>query len=78
MPLAAKIQQYIQKLPEAEQADVLVYVKSLSAKKKKKAISDRVEESWGDFSLSSAMRGMENEDGPEYTTADLKKTFISV
>ena len=75
MPLAEKIQQYIQKLPEAEQADVLVYVKSLSVKKKKKRNSDIVEESWGDFSLTSAMRGMEDEEGPEYSAADLKETF---
>jgi len=75
MPLAEKIQQYIQKLPETDQADVLIYVKSLSVKKKKKSKSDRVEESWGDFSLSSAMRGMEDEEGPEYSAADLKETF---
>jgi hypothetical protein len=54
---------------------VLVYVKSLSVKKKKKRKSDIVEESWGDFSLTSAMRGMEDEEGPEYSAADLKETF---
>jgi hypothetical protein len=74
MPFAEKIQQYVRKLPEADQAEVLVYVKSLSAKKKKPK-QDRVEESWGDFSVAAAMRGMENEEGPEYTLADLKETF---
>jgi hypothetical protein len=30
---------------------------------------------WSNLSLSSAMRGMEEEDVPTYTTADLKVVF---
>ncbi len=32
-------------------------------------------ESWSDASLTSAMRGMENEEKPSYTVADLKALF---
>jgi predicted RNase H-like HicB family nuclease len=30
---------------------------------------------WSDVSLATAMRGMEDEDGPVYTAADLKVVF---
>ena len=30
---------------------------------------------WSDLSLSLAMRGMEDEDAPDYSTADLKEVF---
>jgi len=30
---------------------------------------------WSDLSLSLAMRGMEDEDTPDYSTADLKQVF---
>ena len=30
---------------------------------------------WTNFSLTMAMRGMEDEDTPTYTTADLKVVF---
>jgi hypothetical protein len=72
--LTEKIQHYVEKLPESDQAEVLVYVKSLSARKKK-PMADRVEESWDEFSLNSAMRGMEDEKGPKYSAADLKIVF---
>jgi hypothetical protein len=66
MSLEEKIVQYIQELPEAKKAEVLDFVKYLSSKAE--------ERNWSDFSLSSAMRGMENEITP-YSLEDLKESF---
>lgn len=67
MTVMDKIVQHIQSLPEALQAEVLDYVEYLETKKGKG------EAAWSAFSLSSAMRGMEDEP-PLYSAQDLKES----
>jgi hypothetical protein len=43
--------------------------------KTKRSSQEDEEGLWSDVSLSSAMRGMEDEDLPQYTIADLKVIF---
>jgi hypothetical protein len=66
MSLEEKIIQYIQELPEAKRAEVLDFVEYLRNKAEEK--------DWSDFSLSSAMRGMENEI-EHYSLQDIKESF---
>ena len=66
MDLAEKIQQYVERLPASFQAEVLDFVECLLTKVEREAVL-REERAWSDFSLSSAMRGMEDEDAPSYT-----------
>jgi hypothetical protein len=70
MALVEKIQQYVQRLPAPFQAEVLDFVEFLLRKSAHHEESD-----WSELSLASAMRGMETEDIPLYTTADLKVVF---
>jgi hypothetical protein len=70
MMIAEKIQQHVQQLPAAFQAEVLDFIEYLLAKSNKRA-----EDDWSDLSLTLAMRGMEDEDTPRYTIADLKVVF---
>lgn len=71
--LTDKINKYIKQLPKGRQEEVLDFVEFLLKKPEK--ISDRQEEQeWSEMSLTSAMRGME-EDTPEYTTKDIKEPF---
>lgn len=70
MPIAEKIQQYVQQLPTPAQAEVLDFVEYLLAKKERQE-----EEEWAKLSLASAMRGMEDEETPLYSPADLKVIF---
>jgi hypothetical protein len=44
------------------------FVKDLNKEKE-------TDEKWKDFSLSQAMSGMESEDKPDYTEADLKERW---
>jgi hypothetical protein len=73
MVLAGKIQQYVQRLPASFQTEVLDFVEYLVAKAEREAL--REDRAWSDLSLSFAMRGMESEDIPTYTTSDLKVVF---
>jgi hypothetical protein len=74
MTITDKIQASVQKLPTAYQAEVLDFVEYLLAKTTRG--TQEQEESLGsDLSLTFAMRGMEDEDAPQYTTADLKVIF---
>lgn len=70
MTISEKIQQHVQKLPASFQAEVLDFVEYLLAK-----VRGREEGDWSDLSLTFAMRGMEDEATPLYTTADLKVVF---
>jgi hypothetical protein len=74
MAIAEQIQQYVQKLPASFQAEVLDFVEYLLAKAERETLRHE-ERAWSDLSLASAMRGMEDEDTPIYTTADLKVVF---
>ncbi len=69
-----RIQQYIQRLPQPLQAEVLDFVEFLLSKVERETVQ-RDEKDWPDLSLAFAMRGMEGEDGPTYTMADLKIVF---
>jgi hypothetical protein len=53
-------------LPESKKAEVLDFVEYLKTKAEDK--------DWSIFSLSSAMRGMEDEDSP-YSLGDLQESF---
>ncbi|MBU4458948.1 MAG: DUF2281 domain-containing protein [Verrucomicrobia bacterium] len=73
MTVAQAIAQHIGTLPEATQREVLDFVEFLEARAKPCAVREGGA-AWADFSLASAMRGMEDEPSP-YTTADLKESF---
>ena len=68
MTVTDKIMQHIQSLPESLQAEVLDFVEYLEAK------TGKGEADWTAFSLSSAMRGMEEEQ-MLYIANDLKESF---
>jgi hypothetical protein len=74
MTITDKIQASVQKLPTAYQAEVLDFVEYLLAKTTR-GTQEQEESLWSDLSLTFAMRGMEDEDAPQYTTADLKVIF---
>jgi Protein of unknown function (DUF2281) len=74
MTITDKIQAGVQKLPTAYQAEVLDFVEYLLAKTTRGA-REHEESRWSEVSLTLAMRGMEDEDAPQYTTADLKEIF---
>jgi len=74
MMLTEKIQKYIQKLPESLQSEVLDYVEYLLAKAEHET-GRQEEKAWSDFSLFTAMRGSEDEDGPDYRPTDLRVIF---
>jgi hypothetical protein len=69
MNLEEKIIQHVLELPESEKAEVLDFIEYLRAKAGQKERRD-----WGNFSLSSAMRGMEDEESP-YSLGDLSESF---
>lgn len=73
MTTSQAIAQRVQALPEAAQQEVLDFVEFLRARTEAAVASDN-ETAWPDFSLASAMRGMEDEASP-YTSADLKESF---
>jgi hypothetical protein len=74
MAIAERIQQCVERLPTSFQAEVLDFVEYLLAKAEREPVRQE-EKAWSDLSLSFAMRGMEDEDIPMYTTSDLKAVF---
>lgn len=71
MVIAERIQTYLQRLPPSFQIEVFDFVEYLLAKVERE---ERAE--WSNLSLTYAMRGMENEEIPAYTIADLKVEFV--
>lgn len=67
--LVETIIKLIQTLPESKQIEIFDFVEYLRSKVEKQEIKD-----WTDFSLSSAMRGIEDEETP-YSLNDLKESF---
>ena len=59
----------IKQLPPSLKEEALDFVEYLLAK------TEREREEWMSFSLQSAMRGMEDEEIPEYSLEDLKVVF---
>ncbi len=68
--IAERIQTYLEKLPPSFQTEVLDFVEYLLAKAAREEMAE-----WSALSLASAMHGMEDEDTPTYTIADLKVKF---
>jgi len=66
MRIEEKIIQYIHELPEHEKAELLDFINYLKTKGERREMKE-----WAEFSLSSAMQGMEAEDTP-YSLDDLK------
>lgn len=60
-------------LPEKLQAEVRDFVEFLGARGDGKDVEQ--DQDWMNLSLASAMRGMENEEGPTYSPSDLKEVF---
>lgn len=73
MAVAEKIQLYVQSLPEPLQIEVLVFIEYLLFKLDRTRTDQ--EETWSQFSLAAALRGMEDEASPVYTAADLDEVF---
>ena len=69
MNLADKIIENIKELPELKQIEVLDFIEYLRLKTERQ---DNIE--WSTLSLSSAMRGMENEQS-HYSLNDLEESF---
>lgn len=74
MLVTDKIFQYAKKLPQPLQAEVLDFVEFLLSKSERGSAAED-DLAWSSFSLTTAMRGMEDENMPEYTLADLKVVF---
>ncbi len=69
MNLANKIINNVKELPELKQIEVLDFIEYLKLKTERQENID-----WSTLSLSSAMRGMENEQS-HYSLNDLKESF---
>jgi acetyl-CoA carboxylase alpha subunit len=69
MSIAEAIIKDVQALSESKQVEVPDFVQYLRSKAEKQERKD-----WADFSLSSAMRGMEDEEAP-YSINDIKESF---
>lgn len=77
MAVLEKIQERVSQLPEPMQAEVLNFVDFLLSKvdtEKQQPSLVRENAEWSYFSLSMALRGMEDEE-TDYTLDDLKETF---
>ena len=72
MIVAEQINDKVHKLPVASQKKVLHYVETLLGKNG----TETEEEEWSEFSFAQAMRGLEDDDMPEYTDADLKEQWL--
>lgn len=74
MIVSEKINQKVEKLPISIQLEVLDFVEFVAQKAEKINAADEREQ-WAEFSLSQAMKGLEDEEIPEYTEADLKEKW---
>ncbi|MGH7966431.1 MAG: DUF2281 domain-containing protein [Candidatus Binatia bacterium] len=69
MNIADRIHSQVQSLPEPVQREVLDFVEYLGHKLRQE---DR---QWSLLSLTSALRGLEEDVWPEYTAADLREKW---
>ena len=74
MPVAEQITTRLQELPPSLQREVLDFVEFLAQRvaRREFAVEDA---EWTDFSLAQAMSGLEAEDSPAYSEADLKERW---
>ena len=69
------IHEYVQKLPDSLQQEVLDFVKFLLFKHEQELAPEQEEIEWSNFSFALAMQDMTDEDDPTYTVDDLKEDF---
>jgi hypothetical protein len=74
MPTVEKISEYLSKMPDPYQAEVLHYVEYLWAKLQGQE-RDLEDLAWQEFSLASALRDMDEANEVTYTKDDLKEIF---
>ena len=74
MIVSEKITKRIASLPVSVQTEILDYVEFVARKSKIREVQSE-NSSWSEFSLNQAMKGLENEDFPEYNEADLKEVW---
>ncbi len=72
MNISEEISEHVEKLPVAFQAKVLDFVEYLESKLSSDNKRSFEDEDWSQFSLSFAMRGMEDESSP-YSIDDVKE-----
>jgi hypothetical protein len=73
MSTSEAILQHLKSLPDSAQREVLDFVQFLESRRKELAERDE-NLVWSDFSLTSAMRGIEDEE-TLYSRADIKESF---
>ena len=69
MSLAEKIMEKVKLLPEDKQSEILDFIDFLSKK-----MNEEERKEWSQFSLETAMRGLETEE-TLYTTEDIKEKY---
>lgn len=74
MVIADRIMAHVKELPPSLQAEVLDFVKFLLTRQKRETAEQEDREETP-LSLALAMRGMEDEETPEYTIEDLEEVF---
>lgn len=74
MFVTQRIHEAVRKLPESLQTEVLDFVEFLLTRVERNS-AHQEEVDWSDFSLAEAMRGMEDEDDPTFSSGDMKVTF---
>jgi hypothetical protein len=74
MRVSERVYEEVKKLPEPLQAEVLDFVQYLASKMERESTPEN-ELASASLSLSLAMRGMEDEDTPSYSTNDLRQAF---
>jgi hypothetical protein len=74
MRVSERIYEEVKKLPEPLQAEVLHFVEYLASRTERQGTLEN-ELTSASLSLSLAMRGMEDEDIPSYSTNDLREAF---
>ena len=75
MTIVEQIHLQVQTLPENFQREALHFVEFLALKTRQGEEGSEEDQEWSDFSLTMAMRGMEEEEGAEYSLEDLKEIF---
>jgi hypothetical protein len=74
MQVSEKVEKYVAALPPPLQDEVLHFAEYLVARAEDEAGRQEVR-AWTVLSLSSAMRGMEDEESPGYSLSDVKVHF---
>lgn len=74
MTTVEKINRHVQQLPEPFQKEVLDFVQFMLSKLMAES-SRHADLQWSQFSITEAMRGLENEDFPTYDESDLQEKW---